>query len=174
MPRDRFRSLCGTSSEGRFSHKLPDPPGLDEPRRILLFRKAQLHATGYNRLMQFMKFHQIERQWLQVAACRLAFVLLAMTLVSVLETYAQSASPAEEQFQAATQAMREGKLEEAAQGFAAAVKAAPTFAEAYFNLGLVQEEQGRFEVATVSLQKALSLKPRLHGANLFLAIAYYR
>ena len=70
--------------------------------------------------------------------------------------------------------MRSGDLNKAGEGFAAAVKASPSFAEAHFNLGLVREEQGRFEEAVGSFQKALSLKPRLHGANLFLAIAYYR
>src|SRR5262249_41675831 len=57
---------------------------------------------------------------------------------------------------------------------AAAAKASPSFAEAHFNLGLVREEQGRFEEAIVSLQKSLMLKPRLHGANLFLGVACYR
>ena len=70
--------------------------------------------------------------------------------------------------------MRNGNLNAAGAGFTAAVKENPAFAEAHFNLGLVREEQGRFEEAIASFQKALSLKPRLRGANLFLAIAYYR
>ncbi|HLK05652.1 MAG TPA: tetratricopeptide repeat protein [Candidatus Acidoferrum sp.] len=70
--------------------------------------------------------------------------------------------------------MRGGDLNAAGEGFDAAAKAAPAFAEAHFNLGLVREEQGRLDEAIASLQKALSLKPSLHGANLFLAIAYYR
>jgi len=56
----------------------------------------------------------------------------------------------------------------------AAARAAPAFAEAHFNLGLVREEQGRFDEAIASFQKAVALKPRLHGANLFLGIAYFR
>lgn len=77
-------------------------------------------------------------------------------------------------FNQATQAMREGKIEDAAAGFAAIVKQSPSFAEAYFNLGLVREEQGKFEESIGSFQKALVLKPRLHGANLFLGIAEFR
>src|SRR5437764_15315067 len=77
-------------------------------------------------------------------------------------------------FQRAADAMRRGDLNAAGEGFSASTKASPAFAEAHFNLGLVREEQGRFEEAIVSLQKALSLKPRLRGANLFLAVAYYR
>jgi tetratricopeptide (TPR) repeat protein len=86
---------------------------------------------------------------------------------------AQSADvPAE--FARATQAMREGKLDEAGAGFAAVVKRSPGFAEAYFNLGLVRQEQGRYEDAIPSFQKALTLRPGLHGANLFLGITEFR
>ena len=77
-------------------------------------------------------------------------------------------------FNEATQAMREGKLQDAATGFAAIIKQAPSFAEAHFNLGLVREEQGKFGESIGSFQKALALKPKLHGANLFLGIAEFR
>jgi tetratricopeptide (TPR) repeat protein len=70
--------------------------------------------------------------------------------------------------------MREGKLDEAAAGFAAVVKQSPGFAEAYFNLGLVRQQQGRFDDAIPSFQKALTLQPKLHGANLFLGITEFR
>lgn len=70
--------------------------------------------------------------------------------------------------------MREGKLEEAAAGFAAAAKREPAFAEAHFNLGLVDEELGKYDEAIASLRAALKLKPHLHGANLFLGIAEFR
>jgi tetratricopeptide (TPR) repeat protein len=87
---------------------------------------------------------------------------------------AQAPADASDRFRAATQAMREGHLDEAAAGFSAVVGAEPTFAEAHLNLGLVLEEQGRNKEAVMSLQKALKLKPRLRGANLFLGIAEYR
>lgn len=77
-------------------------------------------------------------------------------------------------FQQASEAMRRGDLNAAGDGFAAAAKLAPTFAEAHFNLGLVREEQGRLDEAIASFEKALKLKPRLHGANLFLALAHYK
>src|SRR5260370_4784825 len=84
-------------------------------------------------------------------------------------------SPAEpESFRQASEAMRRGDLNAAAEGFEAATKASPRLARAHCNLGLVREEQGRFDEAIASLQKALSLKPGMHGANLFLGIAYYR
>jgi tetratricopeptide (TPR) repeat protein len=87
--------------------------------------------------------------------------------------FAQSPTVSSE-FSQATEAMREGKLEEAAAGFAAAIKREPTFAEAHFNLGLVDEELGKYDEAIASLHAALKLKPHLHGANLFLGIAEFR
>ena len=78
------------------------------------------------------------------------------------------------EFIQATQDMREGKLREAADGFAAAVRRQPGFAEAHFNLGLVDEELGKYDEAIVSLREALKLKPRFHGASLFLGIAEFR
>jgi tetratricopeptide (TPR) repeat protein len=96
--------------------------------------------------------------------------------LAALPCLAQTAVPASvtEKFQKAAEAMRQGNLEEAGDGFAAVVKQAPTFAEAYLNLGLVREEQSRHEEAIANFQKALQLKPRLRGANLFLGIAEYR
>jgi len=70
--------------------------------------------------------------------------------------------------------MREGNLEEAAAGFAAAAKRQPTFAEAHFNLGLADEELGKYDEAIVSFREALKLKPHLRGANLFLGISEFQ
>jgi tetratricopeptide (TPR) repeat protein len=88
--------------------------------------------------------------------------------------YSQVESAASEIFRQASEAMQRGNLNVAGDGFEAAARAAPAFAEAHFNLGLVREEQGRFDEAIASFQKVLALKPRLHGANLFLGIAYFR
>jgi len=78
------------------------------------------------------------------------------------------------QFEQASEAMRAGNLDAAATGFTAVVRQTPAFAEAHFNLGLVNQERGRYEEAIGSFQKALALKPRLHGANLFLGITEFR
>ena len=103
---------------------------------------------------------------------RLVFLFCLFCLGNPL--CAQVAPTASEIFRQASEAMQSGNLNVAGDGFEAAAKAAPAFAEAHFNLGLVREEQGRFDEAIASLQKALALKPRLHGANLFLGIAYFR
>src|ERR1700742_2392188 len=64
-------------------------------------------------------------------------------LLATIEALAQIPAAAVEQFRQAAESMRNGDLDAARSGFAAVIKQAPAFAEAYFNLGLVQEEQGR-------------------------------
>jgi tetratricopeptide (TPR) repeat protein len=105
---------------------------------------------------------------------RLILAFLAFLFVPDRQLTAQMSPEVSKVFQQASDAMRSGDLNAAGDGFAAAAKLAPTFAEAHFNLGLVLEEQGRLEDAIASFQKALTLKPHLHGANLFLAIAHYK
>jgi tetratricopeptide (TPR) repeat protein len=103
--------------------------------------------------------------------------LITLLPVAVLVVHSQTAqtSPAiTERFRQATEAMRAGNLDQAGDGFASIVEEDPQFAEAYLNLGLVREEQGRHGDAIASFQKALELKPRLRGANLFLGIAEFR
>ena len=114
---------------------------------------------------------------LRIASARaaiLAMALLTSWFGAVLPLRGQAGLDVSQVFRQASEAMRRGDLAAAGDGFAAATKSDPAFAEAHFNLGLVREEQGLLDEAIVSLQKALTLKPRLHGANLFLAVAYYR
>src|SRR5215510_13554266 len=99
----------------------------------------------------------------------LCFLLMCFPGLTLAQTPA-----AADKLRQATEALHQGRLDEAAEGFASVAKSSPQFAEAHFNLGLVREEQGRNEEAIASLQKALTLNPRLRGANLFLAIAHYR
>lgn len=100
-------------------------------------------------------------------------ILLAILLLAIPQHLpAQAGYTAT--FNQALQSMREGKLDKAAEGFAAVAKQAPTFAEAHFNLGLVLEEQNNLEEAITSFHKALAIKPYLRGANLFLGIAEFR
>src|SRR5712664_1915019 len=107
-------------------------------------------------------------------AARFMLASLSFLFSLAWPLHAQGPPEVSEIFRRASEAMRQGDLNAAGDGFAAAAKAAPAFAEAHFNLGLVREEQGRFDEAIASFQKALALKPRMHGANLFLGIAYFR
>jgi len=116
------------------------------------------------------------RRRIGVRVCR---TLAGQALLGSLLLGAPTISPAQAadvnaKFGQATQAFREGKLEEAAAGFAAVTKMSPAFAEAYFNLGLVRQQQGRHDEAMQAFQKALSLQPKLHGVNLFLGITEFR
>jgi tetratricopeptide (TPR) repeat protein len=106
--------------------------------------------------------------------CRFLSSLLLGVLLAISATGWAQTGAASAQFEQATAAMRQGDLDAAATGFAAVVKQTPEFAEAHFNLGLVNEERGRYEEAITSFQKALALKPHLHGANLFLGVTEFR
>jgi tetratricopeptide (TPR) repeat protein len=109
---------------------------------------------------------------IHVARSLLTFLMLLFLLGNRLS--AQVTPEVSKILSQASESMRQGDLDAAGDGFAAAAKLAPAFAEAHFNLGLVREEQGRLDEAITSFQKALALKPRLHGANLFLGVAHYK
>ena len=110
-----------------------------------------------------------------LAVRKALLVLLAGTSILIVPVAAQAPTDATTaQFQQAAEAMHAGDLDAAAAGFAAVVHAAPAFAEAHFNLGLVNEERGHYEDAIKNFEKAIALKPRLHGANLFLGITQFR
>src|SRR6266852_9667750 len=94
-------------------------------------------------------------------------ILLYFLSCGPMHAARQGAADVHEAFQRATAAMREGRMEEAAAGFESIIHTAPAFVGAHFNLGLVREEQGRFEDAVASLKKALAVNPSLRGANLF-------
>jgi tetratricopeptide (TPR) repeat protein len=100
--------------------------------------------------------------------------LICLILVALAGLALAQSPEVAAQFDRAAEAMREGKLDEAGDGFSAVLKKTPTFAEADFNLGLVRQEQGRYEDAIECFQKALTLKPHLRGANLFLGITEFR
>src|SRR5215475_10919209 len=67
----------------------------------------------------------------------------ALLIVLLLSLSSRAQGPDEAAiFSRATEAMQQGNLEEAGNGFAAVIKQVPTFSEAHFNLGLVRQEQG--------------------------------
>ena len=70
--------------------------------------------------------------------------------------------------------MRSGDWNSAVASFSRATKLLPTSAEAQFNLGLAELQQGRPQEAIPAFNRALELAPRLKGAHLFLGVARYR
>src|SRR5580692_2961218 len=97
---------------------------------ICLFAKQARRNRDVAALSPFVRLKSL---------CFTVFGLLALV-------HAQSSNVTAE-FARATQAMREGRLDQAGDGFAAVVKQSPGVAEAYFDLGLVRQTQGRYEEA---------------------------
>ena len=69
--------------------------------------------------------------------------------------------------------MTSGNFVGAAAAYEEVIHAEPTFAEAYLNLGLAEEQAGKLDAARDDLERALRLKPGLRGANLFLGVIAY-
>jgi tetratricopeptide (TPR) repeat protein len=70
-------------------------------------------------------------------------------------------STAMEVFNQALAYQNAGMLEEATAGYLQALGLAPTLAEAYCNLGMIQERQGQLQEAAESYRHATELKPEL-------------
>lgn len=70
--------------------------------------------------------------------------------------------------------MRAGDWSGAADAFTRAIKILPSSAEAHFNLGLAQLQQGNLQEAITAFNRAIELSPRLKGPHLFLGVARYR
>jgi tetratricopeptide (TPR) repeat protein len=101
--------------------------------------------------------------------------VLALTAITATAVWAQAADPqVRSTFQSGTEAMKLAQWDEAAAAFTQVIKLSPGFAPAYFNLGLVQVQQGHPDAAVETLSRAVALSPKLRGANLFLGIAQYR
>src|SRR5215469_9409187 len=99
------------------------------------------------------------------ALFRGAFLTL---LVIALGSLAESQSAEiEKTFHDGTEAMRKGDLQSAAEDFARVTAAMPRFAEAHFNLGLVQLQQGHLNDAIGSFHQSLSLKPSFRWRESF-------
>jgi tetratricopeptide (TPR) repeat protein len=97
-----------------------------------------------------------------------------LLISSVSPSLYSQVSEINSEFTRATQAMRDGRLDEAASLFSQITRLQPRFAEAYLNLGLVREQQNKFDDAINSFQKAIAIKSHLRGANLFLGISEFR
>ena len=76
--------------------------------------------------------------------------------------------------QQGAQAMSSSNFADAVTAYSIVTKQQPSFAEGHFNLGLALFESGKLDQARPELAKALTLKPGLRGANLFLGLIDYR
>ncbi|HTS13330.1 MAG TPA: tetratricopeptide repeat protein [Candidatus Limnocylindrales bacterium] len=80
----------------------------------------------------------------------------------------------EKAFHRGTDEMKAGLLEDAASDFSKVTKLDPSFAPAYFNLGLVRLMERHPSAAIEPLISSTKLSPVPRGTHLFLGIAYYR
>ncbi|KIL96823.1 TPR repeat-contatining protein [Paramagnetospirillum magnetotacticum MS-1] len=78
-------------------------------------------------------------------------------------TASQFAPQAQQAFAAAAQAYRDGRMDDAAQGFATAALLEPGWNSAHANLGAVLRRQGKAEAAVACYRRALSLGPEDAG-----------
>lgn len=74
------------------------------------------------------------------------------------------------QFEAAEAAQDRKDFSQAERDYRAVISAAPAFAPAYLNLGLIYQAQGQRAKAMKLLSTAASLDPRLFGAQFFLGV----
>lgn len=111
--------------------------------------------------------------WQSRFAIRRGLSIAGAISLAVVSALAQS-EPFVQVFRVGGEALRGGRLEQAASAFERCTALDPAFAEAWFNLGLVRLQQHKIGDAIPLFEKSLKLKPGLRGANLFLGIAQYR
>lgn len=100
------------------------------------------------------------------------FLALAL-IVSISAASSQSAELVNK-FNRAVELQRAGLFQEAANQYQSILAAAPNYAEAHANLGVVLMRLDRYEEAIQSYETALRLSPGLTAVVLNLGIAHYR
>lgn len=86
----------------------------------------------------------------------------------------QQAQDATAKFNRAVELQRQGKLDEAAAEYRAALAIKPDYIDAQANLGVVLARLGRYDEAVAAYESALKLAPQLTPILLNLGIAHYR
>ncbi len=100
--------------------------------------------------------------------------VLFLSLATTLPLALQQQTDPTLRFNRAVELQRTGQLDQAADEYRALLKAAPAYAEAHANLGVVLAQLGQHQQAVESYQSALRLAPKLTQINLNLGIAHYR
>lgn len=92
-----------------------------------------------------------------IRSCSLLAVLLATTFASV--AYADARSEAKEQVQFGISVAQRGLWKEALYRWQRAVEIDPTYAEAYNDVAIAQEHEGKLSEARTAYEKAVKLAP---------------
>jgi tetratricopeptide (TPR) repeat protein len=78
-----------------------------------------------------------------------------------------------DRFQQAVEAQKARQYEKAAEQYRQVLSKNPNFAEAYLNLGIVQQLQYHYSESITILRKGLAIKPDMLAADVLLGISYY-
>lgn len=97
-----------------------------------------------------------------------------LLLILILIIAPQHPSEAEAKFNRAVELQRQGKLDEAAAEYRAALGIKPDYVDAQANLGVVLAKLGRYDEAVAAYESAFKLAPQLTPILLNLGIAHYR
>ena len=99
---------------------------------------------------------------------------IILTFIIVALVAFQQAQDATVKFNRAVELQQQGKLDEAAAEYRAALAIKPDYLEAQANLGVVLARLGRYDEAVAAYESALKLAPHSAPILLNLGIAYYR
>src|SRR5579863_599694 len=173
MRQGRFRQRYASSSEACHKRRGPELENLKAGPEsgLLSFSEVEELEFGLTVMNRLLAEHRGSPWNSSVFAAVLLLGSLSLVVSALVSAQSDAASA---EFAQASADMRAGNLDAAATGFTAVIQQTPTFAEAHFNLGLVNQERGRYEEAIGNFQKALALKPHLHGANFFIGITEFR
>jgi tetratricopeptide (TPR) repeat protein len=118
--------------------------------------------------------------WHSERPCRLSLVVLALFCLLLIltmpvtgqESNSELSPAAEAAWAAAQEAQQQKDYAKAGQEYRKVTRLAPGFAEAFMNLGLVDELQNHRSDAIAMFEEAVQLKPGLAGAQFFLGVDY--
>jgi len=127
-----------------------------------------LAMIGIFGLEQRLAHRTVWRLWVRGGWCLLLGLSVMFNLLSSVEHYAESKHDLGMTF------MELGKMTEAGQRFAEAVRLDPDYAAGHNDLGLALEEMGRIDDATEQFRQAVRLDPGLIAARYNLANALVR
>jgi tetratricopeptide (TPR) repeat protein len=108
---------------------------------------------------------------LNAAALLFYQALLVLPFVGA-QVATSTTNSADEDLRKGTEAIRDGKADEAEKWFQAALQAAPDNPDALMEFGVAELRLGKTANGVESLQHAVAIAPRMQGANLFLGIGY--
>ncbi len=171
--------------------------GLIPIRDVIFEHRLYLPSIGAGIAFSYALFYGIEkirrRRGVGTGAASLAVWILILFLIAPLsyaawqrnsiwkdgvtlwgDVVAKSPLKARGHYNLGLAYFRQGRIDDAIEGYKAAIRLKPDYDEAYNNLGLAYVRQGRIGEAIGEFRTALRLKPSLDEAHINLGLAYIR